>query len=183
MQGVGYLKRTAIASISVTLEPKRYFDDANVEHIDVKQTLSGGFKAPADNLVLDGKDYPRDDDLFGSVVVTARRITVDELEINRLKEDWTEDTLENGLVYCVVKSDTEKTKKDWVIHLVCSIVQPGKRMHLMSSFQVWGFVIIDGVRRFSRRYKLTTKERPEPIYVKLHYDYCGYLAFSSSNPD
>ncbi|KAJ8594843.1 hypothetical protein M405DRAFT_442600 [Rhizopogon salebrosus TDB-379] len=153
LQGVSYLKRTAIANFSLTLEPNQYFDDAGLEHIDVKQTLSGGFKAPADILVLDNEDYPRDDDLFGPLFGKACRTKVDELDIDFLKEDWTEDTVEDGLIYVTVRSETEKTKRDWVIRLV------------------WGFTIKDGERRFARRYKFTTKERPEPIYLKLYYDY------------
>jgi hypothetical protein len=46
----------------------------------------------------------------------------DELEIDFLKEGWIEDSLENGLVYTVARSQIEKTNKDWIIHLVRSIV-------------------------------------------------------------
>jgi len=121
LQGVGYMKRTAIANFSLTLEPNHYVDDDGVEHIDVKQTLSGGFNAPTDNLVLDDKEHPRDDNLFGPMIPRTRRVKVEELEIDFLKEGWTEDTLEDGLIYGIVKSETEKTKKDWVIHMVHSI--------------------------------------------------------------
>ncbi|KAG0704333.1 hypothetical protein DFH29DRAFT_911870 [Suillus ampliporus] len=153
LQGVSYLKRTAIANFSLTLDFSQYVDDGGVEHVDIKQTLSGGFKAPTENIIMDGDEHPKDDDLFGPLIGKTRRIKVDELDTDFLKEDWTEDTLEDGIIYGIVKSDTEKTGKDWVIYLA------------------WGFTIKDGVRRFARRYKFTTKDRSEPIYVKLYYDY------------
>jgi hypothetical protein len=68
----------------------------------------------------------------------------DELEIDFLKEGWTEDSLENGLVYTVARSLIEKTNKDWIIHLVRSMIQCGGRMTSMSYFQVWSFTIKDG---------------------------------------
>ncbi|KAG2350196.1 hypothetical protein BDR05DRAFT_4129 [Suillus weaverae] len=153
LQGVSYLKRTAIANFTLTLEPTHFTDDDGVEHIDVKQTLSGGFKAPVDSLLLNGEESSKNDDLFGHLIAKSQRSKVDDLDIDFLKEGWSEDTLEDGLIAGVVKSDTAKTGKDWVINVV------------------WGFAVIDGVRRFARRYKFTTKDRSEPIYVKLYYDY------------
>jgi len=123
LQGVSYLKRTAIATFSLTLEPHHYTEEAGIEHIDVKQTLSGGFKAPADNLVLDNEEYPKDDGIVGPLLVKNSRVKVDELDIDFLKEEWTEDTLEDGLIYGVVRSETEKTKKDWVVCVVRVMVQ------------------------------------------------------------
>jgi hypothetical protein len=83
--------------------------------------------------------------------------------------------VEDGLIYVTVRSETEKTKRDWVIRLVRWMVPSSGCTLLQSYFQVWGFTIKDGERRFARRYKFTTKERPEPIYLKLYYDYREYL--------
>lgn len=153
LQGVSYIKRTAIANFTLTLEPTQFTDDDGVEHIDVKQTLSGGFKAPADSLLLNGEESSKNDDLFGHLIAKSWRAKVDDLDIDFLKEGWSEDTLEDGLIAGVVKSDTAKSGKDWVINVV------------------WGFAVVEGVRRFARRFKFTTKDRSEPIYVKLYYDY------------
>jgi hypothetical protein len=153
LQGVGYIKRTAIANFTLTLEPEQSTDDDGVEHVKVKQTLSGGFKAPADHLVLNDKEISKEDDLFGHLIARSWRAKVDELDIDFLKEGWSDDTVEYGLIAGVVKSDTAKSGRDWVIHVV------------------WGFVVLNGVRRFARRFRFTTKEKSEPIYVKLYYDY------------
>ncbi|KAG2154692.1 hypothetical protein DEU56DRAFT_769793 [Suillus clintonianus] len=153
LQGVGYIKRTAIANFTLTLEPSQFTDDDGLEHVNVKQTLSGGFKAPSDSLLLNGEESSKNDDLFGHVIAKSVRAKVDDLDIDFLKEGWTDDTVEDGLISGVIKSDTPKSGKDWVIYVV------------------WGFTILDGVRRFARRYKFTSKERSEPIYVKLYYDY------------
>lgn len=183
LQGVSYLMRTVIANLSITVEPNHYIDDAGVEHIDMKQIIAGIFNAPTDNLVLNKEDHRRGDNIFGPLVINARRIKVDELEIDFLKEDWTDDTLEDGVIYCTVRSDTEKTGKDWVVNVVSLIIRSGGRMPLTSCFQDWGFTIKDGVRRFARRYRFTTKDISEPIYVRLYYDYCGCFLSSLANPD
>ncbi|KAG2075063.1 hypothetical protein BDR04DRAFT_75652 [Suillus decipiens] len=153
LQDVGYLKRTAINNLPLTLEPSQYTDDDGVEHIVVKQVLTGGFQAPTDHLILNREETFRNDTLFGHLIAKSWRSKVEDLDIDFLKEGWSEDTVEDGLIAGIVKSDTDKTKKDWVIHVV------------------WGFAIIDGVRRFARRFKFTTKERAEPIFVRLYYDY------------
>ncbi|KAG1908251.1 uncharacterized protein F5891DRAFT_973710 [Suillus fuscotomentosus] len=160
LQGVGYIKRTAIANFTLTLEPTQFTDDDGVEHVNVKQTLSGGFKAPADSLVLNGQEVSKEDSLFGHLIAKSWRSKVEDLDIDFLKEGWSEDTLEDGLIAGIVKSDTAKSGRDWVINVV------------------WGFVILEGVRRFARRFRFTTKERSEPIDVKLYYDYGGYLPSS-----
>ncbi|KAG1817797.1 hypothetical protein EV424DRAFT_1645048 [Suillus variegatus] len=153
LQGVGYIKRTAIANFTLTLEPTQFTDDDGVEHVNVKQTLSGGFKAPADSLLLNGQEVSKEDSLFGHLIAKSWRSKVEDLDIDFLKEGWSEDTLEDGLIAGIVKSDTAKSGRDWVINVV------------------WGFVILEGVRRFARRFRFTTKERSEPIDVKLYYDY------------
>ncbi|KAG2369479.1 hypothetical protein BDR07DRAFT_661724 [Suillus spraguei] len=151
LQDVGYLKRTAINNLPLTLEPSQYTEEG-VEHIVVKQVLTGGFQAPTDHLILNGKETFRNDTLFGHLIAKSWRSKVKDLDIEFLTEGWTEDTEEDGLIAGIVKSDTDKTNKDWVIHVV------------------WGFAIIDGVRRFARRFRFTIKDR-EPIFVKLYYDY------------
>ncbi|KAG2159700.1 uncharacterized protein EDB93DRAFT_1111556 [Suillus bovinus] len=153
LQGVGYIKRTAIANFTLTLEPAQTTDDDGVEHINVKQTLSGGFKAPADHLVLNAQEVSKNDDLFGHLIAKSWRSKVEDLEIDFLKEGWSEDTHEDGLIAGIVKSDTAKSGRDWVINVV------------------WGFAVVDGIRRFARRFRFTTKERSGPIDVRLYYDY------------
>jgi hypothetical protein len=183
LQGVSDQKRAAIANFSVTLEPHQYIDDAGVEHIDVKQTLVGGFDAPSDNFVLDDEDHFKDHDLVGPLFIKSGRIKVNELGVDFLKEDWTDETLEDGLIYSIARSHTEKTNKDWVVHLVRWMVQCSGPMTLMSYFQVWGLTIKDGVKRSARRFRFTTKDRSEPIDVRLYYDLSEYLPSSPSSSD
>ena len=42
LQGISWLKRTAIAAATLTLHVKHYKDDQEVEQIDIEQTLTGG---------------------------------------------------------------------------------------------------------------------------------------------
>lgn len=121
LQGVGYIKRTAIANFTLTLEPTQFTDDDGVEHVNVKQTLSGGFKAPADSLLLNGQEVSKEDSLFGHLIAKSWRSKVEDLDIDFLKEGWSEDTLEDGLIAGIVKSDTAKSGRDWVINVVRSM--------------------------------------------------------------
>ncbi|KAG0696021.1 hypothetical protein DFH29DRAFT_1004909 [Suillus ampliporus] len=98
LQGVGYLKRTAIAQLLpyTGFQPIRSYRKYNY-----------GWRL----------EHPKGDDLFGPLIGKTRRVKVDELDTDFLKEDWTEDTLEDGGIYGIVKSDTEKTGKNWAVHL------------------------------------------------------------------
>lgn len=113
LQGVSWLKRTAISAGTVWLAAKHYKDEAGVEHIDIDQTLSG-MSGTHEGRVLDWSPRERSDHVFGNVVAKSRRVPVAEIEEAYLKEGWTEDTVEHGAVQSYAESDTPKSKTTWI---------------------------------------------------------------------
>ncbi|KAI0936509.1 hypothetical protein AcV5_004626 [Taiwanofungus camphoratus] len=156
LQGVGWFTRKAIKISTLYLTIKHYIDDTSVEHIDIDQTLSGGMGGTIENRILDGIAREHPDDLFGPVVSRSRRIPVDEIDKEWLKEGWTEDTKERGAVHTVAESDTPKSKTTWI------------------GEQAWGFEEVDGERRYVRHVDFTGP-KGEKIQARLVYDYREYV--------
>ncbi|KAF8879320.1 hypothetical protein CPB84DRAFT_1793415 [Gymnopilus junonius] len=154
LQGVGWLKRKAIAYGTVTLLIKHYKDDDGVEHIDIEQTLTGGIPGTSERRTLWWKERENEDHLFGAVKGKSRRVKPTELNIPFLTTDWTPDTLENGLIQSYVESDTPKSGTTWIAD------------------QTWGIEEINGERRYVRHVKFTGPGG-EDIEAKLVYDYLG----------
>lgn len=56
-----------IGLATITLYVKHYKDDDSVEHIDIKQTLTGGIEGTEENRTLDWKERSVEDRVFGHV--------------------------------------------------------------------------------------------------------------------
>lgn len=119
MQGIGWLKRKAIALATITIFLKHYKDDTGVEHIDIEQTMTGGIPASNENRTLDWTPREVEDKTFGHVIGKSRRTNVDDLDIDFLKKGWTSDTLTHGLVQSYVESNTPKSGISWIGNQVC----------------------------------------------------------------
>ncbi|KIK80400.1 hypothetical protein PAXRUDRAFT_158818 [Paxillus rubicundulus Ve08.2h10] len=154
LQGVSWLKRQAISMFNLTLSIKHTTDDAGVEHIDVDQTLSGGISGTSENRILDWQERPDEDDIFGAVVGKSRRSAVEELTDEFLKNDWTQDTIDEGVVLATAWSDPSKNKLTWSVN------------------QTWGFSVVNGERRYVRRTTFASSDKKDgPILARLVYDY------------
>jgi len=155
LQGVGWFMRKAIGYATITLHVKHYKGDDAVEHIDIKQTLTGGIEGTQENRVLDWTERPHEDRVFGQVIGKTRRLKVEDIENEFLKKDWLPDTVEHGTVHSYVISDTAKSGRTWIAE------------------QVWGFETINSERRYVRHVNFTAGQ--ENIQAKLIYDYAGKL--------
>ncbi|KIJ21883.1 hypothetical protein PAXINDRAFT_165242 [Paxillus involutus ATCC 200175] len=154
LQGVSWLKRQAISTFTLTLSIKHTTDDAGVEHVDIDQTLSGGISATSENRILDWQERPDEDDIFGAVVGKSRRSPVEELTDEFLKKDWTQDTIDDGVVLATAWSDPDKNKLTWEVN------------------QTWGFSVVNGERRYVRRTAFTSSDKQDgPILARLVYNY------------
>ena len=67
---------------------------------------------------MDGVEREHQDDIFGSVIGSSGRVSVEELEEKWLTTGWSEDTLAHPLVYALGKSNTEKSGLTWTAHQV-----------------------------------------------------------------
>ncbi|KAF8898892.1 hypothetical protein BD779DRAFT_45380 [Infundibulicybe gibba] len=118
LQGVGWLKRKAVSAATVTLHVKHYKDDAGIEHIDINQLVAGGISGTTESRTLDWAERENEDHLFGAVKGKSRRVKVEELGETYLKEGWTGDTIEHGLVQSYAESNTLKNKISWTANQV-----------------------------------------------------------------
>ncbi|KAG6832286.1 hypothetical protein H0H92_003519 [Tricholoma furcatifolium] len=158
LQGVSWFKRKAISLATVTLKIKHYKDSEGVEHVDIDQTLTGGFPGTTEKRTLTWTERKHEDHLFGPVIGKTRRTKVDALEDDFLKRDWSDDTLEHGVIQSYVESDTEKSAISWIAD------------------QTWGIELIGEAkeRRYTRHVKFTGP-KGEAIECRLIYDYHGAL--------
>ncbi|KAJ3487367.1 hypothetical protein NLI96_g3582 [Meripilus lineatus] len=156
LQGVGWIPRKAIQASNVLLSIDHYSEDG-VEKIDIEQSLVGGGAAGGwEYRVLDWQDRPQEDGIFGPVIAKFRRTTLDEITDPFLKEGWTEETQEHGILNGSARSNTEKSGISWFAD------------------QVWGFEIVDGEKRYTRRVVFKGPNE-EKICVRLVYDYKGLV--------
>lgn len=155
MQGVSWLTRMAISYGSVTLALKHYKEDNGIEHIDIAQTITGGIPGTQEIRTLIWKERENYDHVFGHVIGKSRRVPIDQLDVAFLKEGWTTDTVEHGLVQSYVESDTAKSGISWIAD------------------QTWGIENINDERRYVRHLKFTGTKGD--IEARLIYDYLGPL--------
>ncbi|KZV68705.1 hypothetical protein PENSPDRAFT_652992 [Peniophora sp. CONT] len=152
LQGVGWMKRKIIAAATVTLHVKHYHTEDSIEHVDIRQTVTGGFEGTTENRTLDYVLRAHDDHLFGPIKANSRRVKWVEIEIPFLKEGWLGEGEETIEAYAT--SDTEKSGTSW------------------TAIQTWGFEDIGGARRYVRHLDFTGP-KGEHLQKKLVYDYLG----------
>ena len=114
LQGVSWLTRLAIKFGTVTLSVKHFKDENAVEHIDIDQTITGGIPGTRETRTLIWKEQEKNDHVFGYYIGKSRRVSVDQLDVAFLKEGWTADTIEHGVVQSYVESDTAKSGTSWI---------------------------------------------------------------------
>jgi len=153
-QGVGWFVRQAIAYGTITVYAKHYKDDSGVEHIDIKQTLSGGFGGTTEDRTLDWVPRTHEDSIFGAVIGKSRRIDVEDIDDEFLKQNWSPDVIEHGAIHTFVESDTTKNQLSWTAE------------------QTWGFEDINGDRRYARHVKFLESDGAR-VDAMMVYDYYG----------
>ena len=92
---------------------KHYKDDSGVEHLDIDQVLSGGVGASTEQRTLDWQERESTHSLFGPVLGRSRRIKLEELEDDYLKNGWLPDVTEHGAIQAIALSDTAKSGRTW----------------------------------------------------------------------
>ncbi|KAN0100502.1 hypothetical protein V8E55_000486 [Tylopilus felleus] len=156
LQGVSWFKRRAISMFTLTLSVKHYTDEAGIEHIDIDQTLSGAISGTSENRPLDWQERDEQDDVFGLVTEKTRRMPLEEVTDEFLKKDWTQDTIDNQIVF------------------VDSWSTPDKNRHVWRAVQTWGFSMVNGERRHVRHVTFTSPQKQDgAIHARLVYDYLG----------
>jgi hypothetical protein len=145
-QGIGWFTRRLISVAAITLDIKHYVED-DMEHIDIEQTATGGIKGTTENRILDWKERPHEDHLFGKLIAQSRRTNLEDVQDEFLKKDWLEgEAREDGLIEAFAVSEN-----GW------------------NARQVWGFEEFDGKRHYSRH--LRFEKGDKTLFKKMVYDY------------
>ena len=165
---------------TITLYVKHYKDKDNVEHIDIDQKLTGGLSGTTENRTLDWTFRENSDYLFGPVVGRSRRVSLDKIDNEFLRNGWLPDTEQHGAINACVKSDTPKSNKTWIAEQVCLF------RHLIASLdykppyvvQTWGFEDINGERRYVRHIDFTGSNG-EHVQARMAYDFCEHVLLTT----
>ncbi|KIY48421.1 hypothetical protein FISHEDRAFT_43316 [Fistulina hepatica ATCC 64428] len=153
LQGINMIKRTLIGAATITLHLKHFKDDQGVEHIHIAQMIQGGVQGPSEIRALNWEEQEDDNMVYGTIVGRARRVTPDEIDASYLKEGFTPDTLENGLIHTYTASDLDMGG-----------------VSTWSADMTWGIEVIGGERRYVRHVKLVGTNG-EDHEARMVYDY------------
>lgn len=109
--------------------------------------MTGGIPGTTETRTLVWKERHNEDHLFGAVVGKTRRTKVDVFDDDFLKNGWTEDTLEHGVIQSYVESDTPKSGTTWIAN---QVRPPRLDLAVVTSFSAPGL----GNRNRRRREKV-----------------------------
>ena len=155
LQGVGWVIRKAIGMATLTIKITHYKDDQGIEHANADQSLGGGLAGTKEERNLSNTPREHTDYIFGSVIGRSLRTQLADLDCEFLKQGWTEDSIANGFLQSIAESNPAKNGgRTW------------------KADQIWGFAIINGERRYTRRVKFTGP-KGEDLEKRLVYDYIG----------
>ncbi|KAJ7604464.1 hypothetical protein FB45DRAFT_810756 [Roridomyces roridus] len=152
VQGVGFITRKAVSAGKITTIMKHYKDAAGVEQLEIDSAIVGGITVAKEHRVLDGQARPTEDPLVGPIVNTMRRAQPADLAIPFLKDGWTADTLQNGVIHFEIASGPANKNK-WTMNQTCGMQE------------------INGERRYVAHLKITSPS--EDHEIMLVYDYLG----------
>lgn len=144
--------RKAIALATVTIVVTQYEDteDPPRSHIDISQTATGGIKGTTELRTLDWVYRDHQDGIFGKLKGKSRWVKLGDVDDDAfLKEGW--DDMEGEHVQAYVESDGNGWTAD----------------------QVWGFEVIDGVRRHARH--VVVRKGDDWKQARLVYDWIGWV--------
>ncbi|PWW73304.1 hypothetical protein C7212DRAFT_332193 [Tuber magnatum] len=145
-QGIGWLTRSIISIATITLHIKHCVEEGT-EHIDIEQTATGGIKGTTENRILDWKERPHYDHLFGELTGQSRRTKLEDVQDEFLRTGWlVDEARRDGLIEAFVVS-----VNGW------------------NARQIWGFEEFDGKRYYSRH--LRFEKGDKTLFKKLVYDY------------
>ena len=118
LQGVGWVTRKIIKAATITLFVKQYKDDEGEEHIDIKQTVTGGISGPPEYRTLNWTYHNIDHSLFGAIIAKSRRIPVAEVTDEYLNSGWLPDVSRDGAIQSYAEADKEKNSLHWTSDMV-----------------------------------------------------------------
>ncbi|KAF2224246.1 hypothetical protein BDZ85DRAFT_310398 [Elsinoe ampelina] len=152
LQEVGWIVRQAAKFSSVSIKVEQADREDGINFVNITQTSSGGIRSTEER-TMDWTWREKKDNIFGLVKGRSRFCKVDEIEDEYLTSELDKKSLEadgNEVVNSITES-VDLAGDQW------------------NATQVWGFEVIDGVRRHVRRILFTRGS--EVHKLKTVYDW------------
>ncbi|EGE86607.1 hypothetical protein BDDG_09553 [Blastomyces dermatitidis ATCC 18188] len=178
---MSWLTRTAIGLATVTLKIKQTKNDQGVTELAIDQVLTGGVKGTSEHRVLDWSERDHTDHIFGDLTGQSRFFRagaagsegkrLPDVDVQTKTGDADKDVtvakflrgemLANGDLTdgFVVDAENEEFVQSWV----------RSKENGWTGEQVWGFEMVDGVRRYTRRIVVAKGDQIE--MVRLVYTF------------
>lgn len=155
MQGVSWFTRKAITITTITLDIKQYIDENGVVHIEIEQTGTGGIKGTTELHIMDWTERLHKDYIFDNLKGRGRMLNLDQEVINDdfLSQGWLEVSEESGGPHGGRHIQSFVDASGW------------------TGNQVWGFAMIKGQRRYTRR--IVVIRGREVKKIRIVYDWQG----------
>jgi hypothetical protein len=129
----------------------QFVGEDNLMHIDSEQITTGNIRNLEDR-IIDFQWREKDDRIFGKVNGRSRYVQLDEVEDEYLRQGWDEQFLvQEGHQVLQIFVESLGKKPNWTAE------------------QVWGFEVVDGSKRHTRR--IIVKKGKEEHKLRLVYDW------------
>ncbi|OJD19634.1 hypothetical protein AJ78_00365 [Emergomyces pasteurianus Ep9510] len=160
---MSWLTRKAIGLATVTLKISQKKNDAGTVQMDIDQLLTGGIKGTAEHRSLDWSERPHKDHIFGEVIGQSRFIKAGEagadgrrrpnVDVQTKTGNEAEDAAVAKFLRGEILANGDLTDGFVVDEANEDFLQSWVRSQESgwTGEQIWGFEIIDGVRRYTRR--------------------------------
>ncbi|KAH6847462.1 hypothetical protein B0I37DRAFT_145421 [Chaetomium sp. MPI-CAGE-AT-0009] len=164
LQGISWMTRKAVGMATLTLDIKQFEAPpspaekptegvTSCTHIEIEQTGTAGLKGSTEKRCLDFAFREHSDWLFGHVKGQTKFVRTEDVTDEFLKSGW-------------LDADAEKTGPDGTQHVLSYVESLDSDW---TATQIWGFKIIDDVRRYVRN--VVIAKGAERVELQLVYDY------------
>ncbi|PGH09081.1 hypothetical protein GX51_00834 [Blastomyces parvus] len=177
LQGMSWLTRKAIGLATVTLKIKQTKNAQGADELAIDQLLTGGVKGTSEHRVLDWSERDHADHIFGDVVGQSRFLKagaasegsggkrLPEVDVQTKTGDADKDVAVAKFLRGEILANDDLTE---------GFVVDGENEDFMQSWvrskgdgwtaeQIWGFEMVDGVRRYTRRIVVAKGEEIEKV--------------------
>jgi hypothetical protein len=173
LQGMSWLTRKAIGLATLTLKVHQYPDSANptVINIDIDQIATGGIKGTSEKRITDWTARPHTDHIFGNVEGQSRVVrgttgadgkVRPNLDVSTKVGNDADDAKVGRFLRGEILADGSETE-GFLVEALGEEYGDGEGLYIQNfvvnkdagygwtAEQVWGFEIVQGERRYTRR--------------------------------
>ncbi|EPS33669.1 hypothetical protein POX_a01335 [Penicillium oxalicum] len=191
LQGMGWMMRKVLGMATVTLSVKEYTDESNPQayHIDIDQTVTGGIQGTREERVLDWQEREHVDTIFGKLRGKSRFLRGSKTDDGKVRpavdfQTQVGDAESDARVQRFLRGEVlldGSAAEGFVVDDEGAEFGEGEGLWMQSfvvneesgwtAEQIWGFEVINGERRYTRRVAVVKGKKVE--MARLVYEYKG----------